>query len=476
MSQLTLAALLVVLTCLASLAVAQNPDQSLAGIGMAFDRSPENYVRVGGVLPEGPAQRAGIAAGDLICAIDGTDVRTLSDEQIPQKIRGLKDTDVTLTVFTPGQQEWREVKVRRAMIPPRGQAQAPQPQQPQPRQAAAAPTTGVQKFSLMSIKDPGVNDIVAVNVMVPQGWQMQGRINWLPEYSVASNLELVLSDPNTGFSIQWLPTQSFTFVPNPPVAMNQGTNYMGRIFAQPIADPAQFVQWFYAQTLPHLRNAKFVAGEDFANQAKYYQAQMTTQGEKHVRTVRMRYEFNAPNGQPWEEDVYLTLSFSSSPQLMLWDVFAATSVRGPKGSLDQNATLTRAVLNSTQFTSDWLAARNVVQQLFTQGLKQMQRDQAVFAQKLAEYRDYTAKLSQQISDDRMRSNDARNEAFREVLGGVENYRDPFQTQPVYLPAGYKEYWANPKGEYILSEQVGYDPNVGDTTEWRKIERIDPMRR
>ncbi|MBC8109020.1 MAG: PDZ domain-containing protein, partial [Anaerolineae bacterium] len=284
MSQLMLIALVIALVICMPAIAQNNDDESLAGIGMAFDRSPERYVRVGGVLPDGPAKRAGIAAGDLIAAIDGADVRTLSDDQIPQKIRGQKDTEVTLVVFTPGQQDWREVKVRRAMIPPRGQQQQavppppPQRQQPQqPRQAAAPQTTGVQKFSLMTVKDPGVNDIVALNVMVPQGWQMQGRVIWMPEYSVASNLQLVVSDPKSGFSIQWLPTQSFTFVPNPPVAMQPGTNYMGRIFAQPIGDPAQFVQWFYAQTLPHLRNAKFVAGEDFANQAKYYQAQMTTQ-------------------------------------------------------------------------------------------------------------------------------------------------------------------------------------------------------
>ena len=98
------------------------------------------------------------------------------------------------------------------------------------------------------------------------------------------------------------------------------------------------------------------------------------------------------------------------------------------------------------------------------------------AQKLQEYRDHVQQLSQHISDERQKSSDARNQAFREVLGGVENYQDPFQHQNVYLPAGYKEYWANPKGEYILLEQTGYNPNVGDTTDWRKIERVDPMGR
>ncbi|MBA3776644.1 MAG: hypothetical protein H0X11_09420 [Betaproteobacteria bacterium] len=350
----------------------------------------------------------------------------------------------------------------------------PQGLAPQPQRATNA--TGVQKFSLMTIFDPGVNNIAAVQVMVPQGWAMNGRVVWLPEYSVASNLELVLRDPKNGMSMQWLPTQSFSFMPNAPMPMKPGTNYMGRVWMQPIGDPARFVQWFYAQTLPHLRDAKFVAGEEFPNQAKFHMAQMTAPGKKHVRTVRMRYEFKARDGQPWEEDVFLTLTSTNNPDLVFWDVFAAHSVRGPKGSLDQFGSVTRAVLNSTQFTPEWLAAHNVVKQLFTQGLKQMMRDSVVMGQKLAEYREHISKMRQQIYEDRIRSMDARNEAFREVLGGVENYKDPFQHQPVYLPAGYKEYWANSKGEYVLSEQTGYNPNVGATTEWRKIERIDPMRR
>lgn len=488
MSRTALIAIAIALALITSHAPAQNNDDSLAGIGMAFDRSPDNWVRVGGVLPDGPAQRAKIVAGDMVLAIDGVDVRNLTDVQIPQKVRGQKGTVVTLVVFSQGQQQPREVKVRRDIIPPRGQ----QPQQPNPLERKRDPLTGegnatpqpqralggagVQKFSLMTIRDPGVNDIAAVQVMVPQGWPMNGRVKWLPEYSVATNLELVLSDPKSGMSIQWLPTQSFTFMPNAPVPMQPGTNYMGRVWMQPIDDPARFVQWFYAQTLPHLRGAKFVAGEDFPNQAKFYLAQMNAPGEKHVRTVRMRYEFNARDGQLWEEDVFLTLAFTSSPALVFWDVFAAHSVRGPKGSLDQMGSVTRAVLNSTQFTPEWLAKLNVVKQLFTQGLQQMNRDSVIRGQKLAEYHEHVSRLTQQIHEDRIKSMDTRNEAFREVLGGVQNYKDPFQSQPVYLPAGYKEYWANSKGEYVLSEQTGYNPNVGSTTEWRKIERIDPMRR
>ncbi len=45
-----------------------------------------------------------------------------------------------------------------------------------------------------------------------------------------------------------------------------------------------------------------------------------------------------------------------------------------------------------------------------------------------------------------------------------------------MPAGYKEYWVNQKGEVLLYDQIGNNPNVGDTSDWRKMERRDPMQR
>ncbi len=38
-----------------------------------------------------------------------------------------------------------------------------------------------------------------------------------------------------------------------------------------------------------------------------------------------------------------------------------------------------------------------------------------------------------------------------------------------LPSGYNDAWVNAQGEYILSEQAGFDPNVGSTVEWKRME-------
>jgi hypothetical protein len=116
-----------------------------------------------------------------------------------------------------------------------------------------------------------------------------------------------------------------------------------------------------------------------------------------------------------------------------------------------------------------------VKQLQRQGLQQQMADTAAFGRKLQDYTAHIRQLGQQMHEERMKSFDRIAESQREYLGGVETYNDPYQRQAVYMPAGYKEYWVNQKGEVVLSEQAGYNPNVGDVNDWRKMERRDPMR-
>ncbi len=147
----------------------------------------------------------------------------------------------------------------------------------------------------------------------------------------------------------------------------------------------------------------------------------------------------------------------------------------PKGQLDVSAALIKAVVVNASFTPEWLATYSVVQQLRRQGLQQQMADTAAFGRKLQDYTAHIQKLGQQMYEERMKSFDRIAESQREYLGGVETYTDPFQRQGFYVPAGYKEYWVNQNGEIILSEQVGYNPNVGDVNDWRKMERRDRMK-
>ena len=79
----------------------------------------EGIITVVAPLPDTPAERAGLKAGDLIAKIDGTETTGYSIEQAVSRIRGEKGTKVTLTVVRPNDKKKTEpfdVTIERAEI------------------------------------------------------------------------------------------------------------------------------------------------------------------------------------------------------------------------------------------------------------------------------------------------------------------------------------------------------------------------
>lgn len=73
-----------------------------SGIGVSF-ANREDYVRVIRTLPDNPARKAGVLAGDIIYAIDDVEVWMNTPEQIGQMLRGAAGTKIKLTVVRDNQ-------------------------------------------------------------------------------------------------------------------------------------------------------------------------------------------------------------------------------------------------------------------------------------------------------------------------------------------------------------------------------------
>ncbi|MEA2645621.1 MAG: carboxyl-terminal processing protease [Chloroflexota bacterium] len=73
-----------------------------AGIGVTV-RAKDGKVAIIDVLPDSPAQRAGVKAGDVITAIDGKSVDGVAITDVSDRIRGNADTTLKLTVSRAGQ-------------------------------------------------------------------------------------------------------------------------------------------------------------------------------------------------------------------------------------------------------------------------------------------------------------------------------------------------------------------------------------
>ena len=85
------------------------------GIGVTLEPD-ETQVRILSVLPDGPAEHAGIKPDDRIITIDGTPASTLTRDQVVLRLRGPSGTRVVIGIERPGVPQPITLSISRAHI------------------------------------------------------------------------------------------------------------------------------------------------------------------------------------------------------------------------------------------------------------------------------------------------------------------------------------------------------------------------
>jgi hypothetical protein len=339
--------------------------------------------------------------------------------------------------------------------------------------AVAAPSGSGRdalKFTRLSVKDPGINNIEAVSFLIPAGWKVDGGIKWFPNYSVLANLLLRVTDPQTGAVIEFLPVQNFTWLTRMVVQMQPGTNYLGNILMQPVGDVPRFIQFYYMpQVLRHLQGAKAISRENLPKVAA--EVARSYGGQSTVKSERIRYEYQA-GGRTWEESVYCTLVYTNWELGTLWSVHSAYSFRAPKGQLDRLTPLMSTTVNSARLSPEWYGGYMYVQKLFQDRMNQSIKNAAAISATITKNSEEIRKMYSESYRLRSESQDRISQSVSEYVRGVNTYKNPYESRQVQLPSGYNDAWVNSRGEYLLSNEAGYNPNVGSTTEWRRMDRRD----
>jgi ABC-type transporter Mla subunit MlaD len=105
----------------------------------------------------------------------------------------------------------------------------------------------------------------------------------------------------------------------------------------------------------------------------------------------------------------------------------------------------------------WIAARN-------QGIA----DAGALSDAISRSNDeFNQDLMQQWQQ-RTQAEERASREFSEYIHGSENYYDPANETHVELPGGYQQAWSNNQGEYLLSNDPGFNPNNHDNIYWDTI--------
>jgi len=91
-----------------------------------------------------------------------------------------------------------------------------------------------------------------------------------------------------------------------------------------------------------------------------------------------------------------------------------------------------------------------------------------------QYREWSQKNWQQVTDQRSATQDKQNSSVRENLGSVQTYTNPYDSsQPLELPLTYKYFWVDRQGKIVGTDDPSANPNTGSTGDWRQMPRSQP---
>jgi len=82
----------------------ENFNGSFAGVGIYMDQNEQGQVEVVSVMPGRPAEAAGLEAGDIILAVDGTEVTGVNLDDVMMRLRGEEGTQVNVDLLHQSQE------------------------------------------------------------------------------------------------------------------------------------------------------------------------------------------------------------------------------------------------------------------------------------------------------------------------------------------------------------------------------------
>lgn len=325
------------------------------------------------------------------------------------------------------------------------------------------------RFNKVAIRDPEVDNIEGASLLVPEGWTVGGGFHWMPLFSVQANLLLQVSDPGTGASVFTLPGQQFVWT-TPPAMLPVGSNYLGSVLLPPPRDAFEFIRTFYLSgTLRHLAGARIVQVEDLSRHAA--EASRARGDNRPTRVTRLRHAYEW-GGRAWEEDVIITLVYEQPSAVMFWWGLGH-AMRAPAGELDRMRPVLSVPIQTLRYSLDWEAMLEHVKNLFRQNMHRTVIRTAEMGRLMRQHREELREMHRQAYEERQASRDRQSFALREALGGIETYKNPFDSHTVELPSHYSYQWMSRSGTVFLTTNPGDDPRVGSNEEWVRMERYRP---
>jgi hypothetical protein len=326
------------------------------------------------------------------------------------------------------------------------------------------------RFRRVSVEDRQVIRGEAVSFLVPVGWRVEGGIVWRLHPALPAGAQLRVTDPSSLQQLETFPSFPFTWGDNcgPGRLMPTGSLWFGNEVHPPFRAAGECLE---TTIIPRVRGAlrwRVTQRESLPKLAAAQQQNSPREAGGRVvfDAARVRIEYDAGAG-PVEEDFFAVMQTAHVPagNIVIQIVDRVLAMRAERGRLDGARPVHLAIVNSSKINLEWF--NRYVQIVAAIVRAKLQEIHAV-----GEFSRALAQTSQQISDERMhqwqdtnRSQDRIDREWSEYVRGTETYDDPVRGEPVELPSSHDHAWVSRGGEYILSDNPNFNPNVEASGDW-----------
>jgi hypothetical protein len=343
-------------------------------------------------------------------------------------------------------------------------------------------STPLLKFKKMTYTDNGGTGIEAFSFLMPSDWQFEGGIWWLLDQpAMPANSSIRVFNPAGAEEFEVLPNSCFFWTTNlqllgmfPP-----GSKYFGTTVKKPVSAIKTLSDLVVPWVRGNMPGLKVISNNEFPELIKFLgigknnSEALTDRAE--AAKIRITYQ---KNGIPIDEEIWGVVEQISFPVKgmfgvtynTLWYVHYLISYKAEKGKLENHTKTFQTITSSFKINPQWQAKyNNMIEYLAKQQIQQI-RSAGELSRMLSQ-------MSDQMRSDQLEQFEQRSNVYDKVaqmhsdnILGIDRYFDPYEGREVELPSGYNHVWCNNRGEYVLTDNPNYNPNVGDNLSWQPIEK------
>jgi hypothetical protein len=370
-----------------------------------------------------------------------------------------------------------------------------EPSTPAAAHGSASGSGHSYRMKMAKIVDQGgfETPMVAATILIPADWQSQGATTWnIKDKCNTIQTTFRASGPD-GRAYEVFPAYNWAWADD-PTFLRQSAAQTAQFGAHacdviPPVGAADFLKQNLAKIRPDAKLAGIESDaklmqilQDQARQAEQAAAQYRLQQSVRPDAIRARLKYSL-NGKPVEEWIVVATVITGTlgpsfdirsgraTQAYTYNCRASMiAERAPQGQLDSSEKLFDLISSTFHADQAWLGrvTQNAlaIQKIELKGIQ----DRANIVSKNAED---IRSIQQQGYENRQRTLDQSEAEFSQVIRGVETYQNPGTGERVELDSNYGHAWVNGKGEYLLSDQAGFDPNTVLKESWTPLQHVKP---